>query len=159
MAKVSVDELERFTRVTAGEFNWDDRAHTGGVLADWLEDVIAAASARVTTDVGATNYADTTTATTAMIKQAELYLSVSMVLERRLMILTSRPEEAPPEEYIDTTRLSDMIQSFRSQYEEWVAPWRVNDKTQRGTAFAMDVTGIDETEEDDYDFMDYGDLE
>lgn len=156
MAKITVDDLEERGRFTAGEFDWDDRTAAASIY-DWLNDVVTVASAKLQADVGATNYASATTPMATLLKQAELYSALAMGLERRLDMLTGRPEEAPPPEYIDTSMIERQIASYRAQYEDLIGPYRVTSETRTGAAWCFGATGIDETPTDDH--TGYGNIE
>lgn len=144
MAKITVDDLQSRGRFTAGEFDWDDRTSAADDLRAWLQDIVDVASAKLETDVGSTNYAATTTPMTTVLKHCEMCLALSMALQRRFDILTGRPEEAPPPEYIDTDAIRQQIISYRADYDEWIASYRLASDTRTGAAFSFGATGVEE---------------
>jgi hypothetical protein len=158
MALVTIAEVINAGRFTAGEFNWDRRADAA-TLHTRVEDWIALASTMVQQAVGSGSYASSTEPMATLLKKAELKLALAEGLDARMMILSSRPEEGPPEEYIDLDILKGQIESARGQAEQFLAPYRTNYEQKAGLGFAFSRTGPDETAVDEYTALDYGDLE
>jgi len=146
-------------RFTAGEFDWERRDERFDLVTA-AEEWVAVASGQVAVAVGAGAYADTTTQPRAtLLRSAELKLAVAEGLERRLMILSSRPEEGPPMEYIDLQALQNLIDDLRAQADKLLGPYRDSFEMAPGMAFAFDSTGVDETAIDEYLQLQHGDLE
>jgi len=156
MALITRDELRREGRFTPGEFDWDDQIE--GELDAYLDDVIARASARLQKDVGDATYATTDATDAALLKEAELHMAMVLCLSRRLNILSSRPEEAPPTEYIDLNTLANLIDWHRRQYDELIAPFETETAEEPGLAWTMTSIGVDETKTDDYSKVRHGNL-
>jgi len=158
MALVTAEEIVFAGRFTPGEFDWEGRYDESDLLdraAEW----VAIASGQVLLTVGASAYASTDEPQATLLRAAEYKLALAEGLEQRLIILSSRPEEAPPEEYIDLLSLREQIADLRSQANALLRPYRTSTKTVTGSGFSIVSTGVDESLQDDYDTVDFGNLE
>lgn len=157
--KADIDEAMDEVRAQAIEFDYDENDE--GVFRQRLERAQTRVAIAVRQKVGSANYAATGD-TDEEITAAEQLLLVAEILRQRLVILTSRPEEAPPPEYIDIDALQNLIGDFASQANDMLAPYITEDTAVKGSAFAFGATGVDETDEDasagDYDDTDFGSL-
>ena len=159
--KATADDVTRELGLSAKEFDWDNR-DDDGVLAVRLRQALNRARTMTYQAVGAGNYASTEATMSEVLAEAETLLACSFMLTQRLIILSSRPQEAPPEEYIDLGILKDIRDDYRSQWATLVLPYQSEDMDKPGTGFAWGATGIDETKADygrgDYDYQDYDEL-
>lgn len=120
------------------------------------------AAVRTRQRVGAANYASTDATTDEELTVAEHALACHVLLRFRLTLLSSRPEEAPPAEYIDLGALQVQIAEYLETWETMIAPYVTEDMDKPGTGFAFGSKGVDETEadrvDDDYVDRDFGSL-
>lgn len=142
--------------LTPTEFRWSEGDSL--LLNAMVTSAIKNAAIRTRQRVGATHYASTDATYVEDLTEAEHALACANMLRRRVVILSSRPEEAPPEEYIDLDVLQAEIERFEREWNETTAPYATQDGDRPGTGFSFTAAGVDETEEDDYDDWDYGDL-
>lgn len=151
--KTYSEDVVRALRLSAGEFDWergDDEAVVGARVAGAIED----ARARTLQIVGAGNYSSTDEVTAAAIALAERKLACAVMLRQRLIVLCSRPEEAPPPELVDLGALRGEIEALQREWAELLGPYATEDGGQAGTAFSWGASGVDETP-DDYHRGDY----
>lgn len=161
-AKVKSDTVIDRLRLTQGEFDWDNRGASGD-LSGRVDLGIAKAQIRILQRIGTATYASVDAVTAAAIAQAEEDLACHNMLRERYLMLSSRPEEAPPPEYIDLDALRAEIQALDEEWQELLAPYLLaEDFDKPGTGFSFKSRGVDETEADvdesDYDEMDFDDL-
>jgi hypothetical protein len=155
--KADANEIITELGLSEEEFSWDsDHGGVGNVTVR-VNLAIAKAAALTQKRVGG-SYTATGDADAQNIKSAEHALACHYMLRERLVRLTSRPEEAPPPEYIDLDSLQREIETRREEWEELTALYADNDLAKAGTAFSFGGKGVDETEEDDYDDRDYGSI-
>ena len=149
MALITVSEVVERGRFTAGEFEWSARADAGAVdarVAIW----VAQASRYIKQAVGASTYASADTDISGALHDAELAYCLYIGYRQRLMILASRPEEAPPEVYIDLGALRDEIATLKDEVDELLAPYRAEYTRQPGLAMSFAATTAFEDEETHY---------
>lgn len=157
-AQTIIDEL----RLDEKEFDYKDGA-TEDQAALWarVQKAIVRASVLTQKRVGG-NYTSTDDVTLAAVREAETALACHYMLRRRLMILSSRPEEAPPPEYIDLDALKGEIEAYYNEWDQICAAFEDDSMARPGVAFAFGGKGVDETLGDEsegfYDATDYGDL-
>jgi hypothetical protein len=156
VAKALDYEVQNELRLSAEEFDWE--RGTGGDLAARLDVAIARASRKTKLAVGAGNYASTDADVSGCLKDAEHSLACAFMLRQRLTILSSRPEEAPPPEYVDLSALQEEIERYERDWSEMVGPYRTEDMDKAGAGFAFGSVAVDETASDDYEAVDYGTL-
>lgn len=158
-AKSDIDDAIAEARAQALEFNWDENDDAD--FRAWVTKAQTRVAVRVRQRVGAGNYAATGT-TSDEITEAEQMMLVAEILKRRLVILSSRPEEAPPPEYIDLDVLQRIIEDYNEQGSDLLGPHATEEGDKAGTAWSFSATGVDETEADasdgDYDETDFGTL-
>lgn len=154
--KATSERVIRELDLTPAEFRWS--ANDSLLLEQMVSKAISNAAIRTRTRVGATNYASTDATTVEDLTEGEHALACANMLRRRLVILTSRPEEAPPPEYIDEGSIREEIDRFERDWAEITATYATSDGDKAGTGFSFGAGGIDETEVDDYSDMDYGEL-
>jgi hypothetical protein len=154
-AKATFEDVQDRLRLGQQEFDWEDRDNTG-MLRRRVAEAILDAQIKTLQSVGTGNYSSTDDMTAAAIRRAEIALTCSVMLRQRLVILSSRPEEAPPEEYIDLTALQAEISRLERDWREMTSLYATQDLDNTGSGFAMGSVGVDETAQDDYDATDYG---
>jgi len=142
--KASSDDVIRELRLTAQEFDWerrDDETLAAARVAGAIRD----SQTRTLQVVGITTYTLTDEVTDQAIGLAERKLASSLMLRQRLVILASRPEEAPPAELIDLDALQDEVIRLEREWAQILAPYAQSDQDRPGTGLAWGATGIDET--------------
>lgn len=145
------------------EFDWANRTD-GDTLASRVAKAIRKARLMVVQTVGTGNYASTDDTTLEAVKVAEFELACSDMMRQRAVILSSRPEEAPPPEYIDVDTLLALATSRRADALALLLPYQTEETAENmpGLGFSMGAVGIDETEADygdgDYDETDFDSL-
>lgn len=164
MAKSIAREIAEELRITPQEFNWDNPNESD--MLERIEKQINRASRLIKGLVGAANYNSVDVDTAASIKDAEDALSCSYMLRKRMVILSSRPEEAPPEEYIDLESLKEEIDRYEQDVNQILKPYLIADPLEDnsngphyGASFAFGSGGVDETKVDDYTDIDYGEID
>jgi hypothetical protein len=156
VAKAIAGEVINELRLTEDEFDWggaDGQSLNSRVVAG-----IARASRKTKLVVGSANYASTDTDIAGNLKDAEHALACAYLLRQRGVILSSRPEEAPPPEYVDLNVLQEEVERYERDWNELTGPYKTEDLDKPGTGFSFGSVAIDETEEDDYEAVDYGTL-
>lgn len=156
-AKATFEDVQDRLRLSQQEFDWEDRDNTG-MLRRRVAEAIGEAQIKTLQSVGTGNYASTDDVTAAALRRGEIALTCSILLRQRLVILSSRPEEAPPEEYIDLTALQEEIRRLERDWREMINLYATQDPDNTGSGFAMGSVGVDETETDDYGNTDFGTL-
>lgn len=142
--KASSDDVIRELRLTAQEFDWE-RRDDESLAAARVAGAIRDAQTRTLQVVGITTYTLTDEVTDQAIALAERKLAGSLMLRQRLVILASRPEEAPPAELIDLNALQDEVTRLEREWAQILAPYAQGDQDRPGTGLAWGATGIDET--------------
>lgn len=150
MALVTIADLIARGRFTAGEFEWAERTDNA-TLSDRVQAWIAQASRYIKQAVGATTYATTDADTKGTLADAELSYGMYIGLRQRLIILSSRPEEGPPDVYIDLPQLRAEVETLKDEVDELLAPYRASFARVPGTAFAFGGTVVDEGSSARYD--------
>lgn len=156
MAKAIQREVIDELRLTEQEFDWEDDSASS--LPDRVNKAIANASIKTQMAVGASNYASVSSTILAALKYAEHQLTCANMLRQRLIILSSRPEEAPPPDYIDLNALQEEIDRYERDWKEITAVYKMEDFDAAGSGWAFSGAGIDETYNDDYDATDFDEL-
>lgn len=160
MAKAQIDAVIDELGLTPEEF-WSPSLHGRSITREDLDlrvrRQISKAAVKTAQRVGSTNYAVTTGTQGDALAMGEHSLSCANMLRQRLVILSSRPEEAPPPEYIDLQSLAAEIERYERDWAELIEPY-VTQETDRKGGFSFGSVGVDETEEDDYDDIDYGNI-
>lgn len=158
-AKAYGEDVIRALRLTAKEFDWergDDEAVVGARVAGAIED----AQVRTLQVIGLASYCSTDEVVSAAIALAERKLACAIMLRQRLVVLCSRPEEAPPAELVDLGALRGEIEALERDWAELLAPYAVDDGAKAGTGFSWGASGVDETQPDhlrgDYRQTDHG---
>ncbi len=132
-----------------------------GRLRARVSAAIAQASVLTQKRVG-TAYTSSDEVTLTAVRLAERALACHYMLRQRLVRLSSRPEEAPPAEYIDLDALREEIASYYSTWDSTCEVFAEDTMARPGLGFSISGKGIDETYEDEtdgaYDETDYGDL-
>lgn len=135
----------------------DQDALTGRVIR-----AVRRASVLTQRRVGTGNYASEDEFIHEALKEAEHALACSIMLRQRGVILSSRPEEAPPPEFIDLAALAEEVDRYEKDWDTIAASYETEDMDRAGTAFAFGAKGVDETEPDigegDYADLDFGAL-
>lgn len=148
-------------RLSQQEFDFTNRTDSAA-LDTLVRRAILNAQVQVYQVVGATNYASSDTTTLEIVKLAEFELSCALMLRKRAEVLSSRPEEAPPPEYIDLGVLLAMARDREARANAMLVPYATEDGDKPGLGWAFGATGIDETEPDysagDYEDTDFGNL-
>lgn len=157
-AQTVIDEL----RLDQKEFEWvNGSTEDQGLLVSRVQRAISRASVLTQQRVGG-NYSSTDAVTIRALELAEHALACHYMLRQRHVILSSRPEEAPPPEYIDLGALSAEITSYYNEWDQTCAIFESNTSARPGLAFSFAGKGVDETYDDAgdaaYDATDYGDL-
>lgn len=145
--KTYSEDVVRTLRLGAREFDWDrgdDEAVVGARVAGAIED----ARVRTLQVVGLANYSSTEEVTSAAIALAERKLTCAIMLRQRLIVLCSRPEEAPPPELVDLGALRGEIETLQREWAELLGPYATEDGGKAGTGFSWGASGVDETPED-----------
>jgi hypothetical protein len=143
MALITTAEVIARGRFTAGEFEWAERADDSTIdarAAVW----VGQASRYINQAVGDATYASVVPNVKGCLADAELSYALYQGLRQRLMMLSSRPEEAPPDVYIDLTALRAEIETLKDEVDELLAPYRTDYTRQPGLAFAFGGTVVDE---------------
>jgi len=99
----------------------------------------------------------------SIIEEAELLLACAYAAESLELERIHAREDPYPEEYIDHGRSAEIIANWRAEVDELIAPFVDSADTladQPGSAgFSIGGVGIDETYNDDYDIIDFGEEE
>jgi len=148
-------------RLSQEEFDYANR--TDGATMDALvRRAILNAQVQVYQIAGSANYSSSDTTTVEIVKLAEFEIACALMLRKRAEVLSSRPEEAPPPEYIDLSVLMAMARDRETRANAMLTPYATDDGDKPGTAFAFGAVGIGETQADysagDYDDTDHGTL-
>ncbi len=143
------------------EFDWVNRTDSSA-LDRRVAMAIRKARARVIKRVGTANYSSTDDVTLETVKVAEFDLSCADMMRQRAVILTSRPEEAPPPEYINIEALLAIADAREASALAELLEYQTDDGDAPGTGFSFGSTGIDETKADygdgDYEESDFDEL-
>ena len=156
MAKALAGDIIADLDLTPEEFSYPNP--DSAKLQSLVSRAIVTASTKTQAAVGAANYASADTVIAANLKLAETSLACAIMLRRRLIILSSRPEEAPPPEYTHLDVLTEEIARYERDWKEAIEPYQTQDFGAAGTGFAFGSYGLDENANDDWDYMDEGDL-
>ena len=154
-----IEELD----LTPGEFDWENRTDDTRLKSLVLRAILNA-QVQVYQVVGAGSYSSTDTTTLEIVKLSEFELACALMLRKRAEILSSRPEEAPPPEYIDLGVLLAMARDREARANAMLIPYQTGDTAEAvpGLGFSLGAVGVDETAADetagDYDARDHGDL-
>ena len=153
-AKRVIDELN----LSEQEWNHSLGDTVGNTLRQRVDYCVNKAATRTQKRVGAVYYASADAQTSSDITEAEHSLACGLMLRQRLIALSSRPEEAPPPEYINLDVLQGEIERYERDWAEGIEDYMVDDAATPGTGFAFGGVGVDETEEDDYEESDFGSI-
>ena len=155
--KITVSQLKTKYKFTAAEFVWPDG--TSAQLTARLSGCVTQASRRVQQLIGVTTYASTDALTAALVLEGEAAFGGHFALRERLQILSGRPEEAPPDEYVDRQFIESEIDRLEEDAMEALSAYITSDLDKPGTGFAFGAIGVDETQTDRgdaaYDAIDY----
>ena len=160
--KVSTEEVIERLNLSAQEWDYEKGDTTTEGLRSRVQNAIMGAFWKTRRAVGVANYDSTGTNTSGEIKQAEFDLASAAMLRQRKIALASRPEEAPPPEYINVDALEPEIERLERDWAEGVAAYRTDESSAKGAGWSHGYSGVDETEKDigtgDYEDIDFGEL-
>lgn len=99
-----------------------------------------------------------------LIWEAELLFACANALEMLEAERIHAREDNYPDEYIDHDRSAQIIANWRTTAEMIIDPWvdagdTLDDTDSGPSAFSIGGVGIDETYTDDYDSIDFGEIE